>query len=71
MISRTFASVFPRQSLSSLILASSTAEADSTGTVSFISRSTLALNVAAFSVTGNRLLAEMRKFSIDPVSHWI
>src|SRR5262249_385494 len=35
MISRTFASVFPRQSLSSLILASMIAEADSIGTLLF------------------------------------
>src|SRR5207244_3982631 len=36
MMSRTFASVFPRQSPSSLILASMIAEADSTATVPFI-----------------------------------
>src|SRR5207237_9105747 len=36
MISRTFASVFPRQSASSLIFSSMNAEADSTGTGLFI-----------------------------------
>ncbi len=36
MISRTFASVFPRQSPSSLIFASINAEADSIGTVLFM-----------------------------------
>src|SRR6266853_3889940 len=36
MISRTFASVFPRQSPSSLIFSSITAEADSTGTGLFM-----------------------------------
>src|SRR5258708_1478880 len=39
MISRTFASVFPRQSPSSLIFASMNAEADSTGIVLFMYRS--------------------------------
>jgi hypothetical protein len=33
MMSRTFASIFPRQSPSSLILASRIAEAESTGTL--------------------------------------
>src|SRR6266853_4846471 len=39
MISRTFASVFPRQSPSSLIFSSINAEADSTGTGLFMYRS--------------------------------
>src|SRR5215469_8464236 len=46
MISRTLASISPRQSLSSLILASSTAGADFTGTVSFTRNSNLALHLA-------------------------
>jgi len=42
MISRTFASIFPRQSPSSLILSSMNAEADSTGasSVGFVERLT-------------------------------
>src|SRR6516165_5324750 len=39
MISRTFASIFPRQSASDLILASINAEADSTGTFFFMDSS--------------------------------
>src|ERR1700730_9590595 len=53
MISRTFASVFPRQSLSSLILSSINAEAESTGTGLSCTASTLAPNLAALSVTRN------------------
>jgi hypothetical protein len=49
MISRTFASVFPRQSPSSLMLASISAEADSTGTFPCIAP-TLAL-ILALSAT--------------------
>src|SRR5438034_10718903 len=58
MISRTFASVFPRQSPSSLIFSSMNAEADSTGTGLFmyssnapIVRRSFAPILAALSVT--------------------
>src|SRR5437016_8669319 len=53
MISRTFASILPRQSPSSLILASSTPDADSAGMVSFIYNSNLAPTLATLSVTCN------------------
>src|SRR5215469_4215032 len=53
MISRSLASIFARQSFSSLILASITAGADSAGTVSLIHRSNLAPNLAALGVTCN------------------
>src|SRR5437879_3250580 len=51
MISRTFASVFPRQSPSSLIFSSINAEAGSTGTAFSCTAPTLALILAALSVT--------------------
>src|SRR5437016_4756630 len=50
MISRTLASIFPRQSPSSLIFSSISAEADSTGTGFFMDSSYL----AALSVTCNQ-----------------
>src|SRR5437899_5697078 len=53
MISRTFASILPLQSPSSLILASSTPDADSAGMVSFIYNSNLAPTLATLSVTCN------------------
>ena len=52
-ISRTFASVFPRQSPSSLILASMIAEAGSIGRVLSCTAPTLAPNLAALGVTCN------------------
>ena len=53
MIPRTFASVFPRQSASSLIFWSMNAEADSTGTGLFIYSSSLTPIFAAHSVICN------------------
>lgn len=53
MISRTFASIFPRQSPSSLILSSINAEADSTATGLFMYSSNSLANLAALSVTCN------------------
>src|SRR3989442_9483023 len=52
-ISRTFASVFPRQSPSSLIFSSMNAEADSTGTAFPCIAQTLAPTLAALRVTCN------------------
>src|SRR3989454_2568594 len=52
-MSRTFASIFPRQSPSSLIFSSMNAEADSTGTGPFMAAPTFAPNLAALSVTCN------------------
>ena len=53
MILRTFASVFPRQSPSSLIFSSMNAEADSIGTGPFLYSSNSATNLAALSGTRN------------------
>jgi hypothetical protein len=50
MISRTFASIFPRQSANSLIFESMIAEADSAATPFFIPPPTLAPNLAALRV---------------------
>src|SRR5207253_8148482 len=65
MISRTFASIFPRQSPSSLIFSSMNAEADSTGTGPFMAAPTLAPNLAALSVTCN-----LRKWTGGRVDGW-
>src|SRR5215831_15190190 len=67
MILRTFASIFPRQSASSLILASSTADADSTGTVSFMFSSNSQL---IWLRSALRTVAKLRHTRTKRIERW-